>query len=87
MTSLTSIGGCDIARSRYPGLRTEEASGTRVLLTGEEKLGAGATELLWLLPELGDPGAEVAIAYRIKERLRDFYRVGDPDGPSSCSRS
>ncbi len=34
------------------------------------------------LLELGDPGAEVAIAYRIKERLRDFYRTTDPDeGP------
>ena len=28
---------------------------------------------LWSLLELGDPGAEVAIFYRIKERLRDFY--------------
>ena len=28
---------------------------------------------------LGDPGAEVAIAYRVKERLRDFYRTSDPD--------
>ena len=29
----------------------------------------------WLasLLALGDPGAEVAIAYRMKERLRDFY--------------
>ena len=26
----------------------------------------------------GDPGAEVAIAYRVKERLRDFYRTSDP---------
>ena len=31
------------------------------------------------LLELGDPNAEVAIAYRVKERLRDFYRAGDPD--------
>jgi transposase len=51
----------------------------RVLLTGEEKLDAGATERLWSLLALGDPGAEVAIAYRIKERLRDFYRTRDPD--------
>ena len=29
--------------------------------------------------ELGDPNAEVAIAYRVKERLRDFYRTPDPD--------
>src|SRR5579859_1292596 len=31
------------------------------------------------LLELGDPNAEVAIAYRIKERLRDFYRTSDQD--------
>ena len=51
----------------------------RVLLIGEEKLDAAATERLWSLLELGDPGAEVAIAYRIKERLRDFYRTRQPD--------
>ena len=28
---------------------------------------------------MGDPGAEVAIAHRIKERLRDFYATFDPD--------
>ena len=50
----------------------------RVLLMGEEKLDAEATERLWSLLELGDPGAEVAIAYRVKERLRDFYRTRDP---------
>jgi transposase len=51
----------------------------RALVTGEEKLDAEATERLWSLLELGDPGAEVAIAYRVKERLRDFYRTRDPD--------
>ena len=51
----------------------------RVLLRGEEHLDAGATERLWSLLALGDPGAEVAIAYRVKERLRDFYRTRDPD--------
>ena len=51
----------------------------RVLLMGEEKLDAKATERLGSLLELGDPNAEVAIAYRIKERLRDFYRTRDPD--------
>ena len=51
----------------------------RVLLRGEEKLDAGATERLWSLLALGDPGAEVAIAYRVKERLRDFYRTRDPE--------
>jgi transposase len=51
----------------------------RALVTGEENLDAQATERLWSLLELGDPGAEVAIAYRVKERLRDFYRTRDPD--------
>ncbi len=51
----------------------------RVLLIGEEKLDAAVTERLWSLLELGDPGAEVAIPYRIKERLRDFYRTCEPD--------
>ena len=51
----------------------------RVLLRGEEGLDAKATERLWSLLELGDPAAEVAITYRIKERLRDFYRTSDPD--------
>jgi transposase len=50
----------------------------RVLLMGEEKLDAEAAARLASLLELGDPNAEVAIAYRIKERLRDFYRTGDP---------
>ena len=50
----------------------------RVLLLGEEKLDTAATERLWSLLALGDPGAEVAIAYRVKERLRDFYRTKDP---------
>jgi transposase len=50
----------------------------RVLLMGEENLDAEATARLASLLELGDPNAEVAIAYRIKERLRDFYRASDP---------
>jgi transposase len=51
----------------------------RVLLRGEERLDGAATERLWSLLELGDPGAEVAIAYRVKERVRDFYRTRHPD--------
>jgi transposase len=49
----------------------------RVLVMGEEKLDAEATTRLWSLLELGDPNGEVAIAYRVKERLRDFYRCHD----------
>jgi transposase len=51
----------------------------RLLLRGEERLDAESAERLSSLLELGDPGAEVAIAYRIKERLRDFYGTYDPD--------
>jgi transposase len=51
----------------------------RLLLRGEERLDAESAERLSSLLELGDPGAEVAIAYRIKERLRDFYATFDPD--------
>jgi transposase len=49
----------------------------RALLVGEERLDDKATERLQSLLSLGDPGAEVAIAYRAKERLRDFYRCRD----------
>jgi transposase len=51
----------------------------RVLVMGEDKLDQEATARLWSLLELGDPNGEVAIAYRIKERLRDFYRCEDID--------
>ncbi len=51
----------------------------RVLIMGEEKLDEAATQRLWSLLELGDPNGEVAIAYRVKERLRDFYRCRDPE--------
>ncbi|HEX4218484.1 MAG TPA: ISL3 family transposase, partial [Acidimicrobiales bacterium] len=51
----------------------------RVLLMGEEKLDEKGTQRLSSLLALGDPGGEVAIAYRIKERLRDFYRTGNAD--------
>ena len=49
----------------------------RALLTGEEKLDDKAASRLASLLALGDPDAEVAIAYRVKERLRDFYRTFD----------
>jgi transposase len=46
---------------------------------GEEKLDEEGTARLSSLLELGDPNGEVAIAYRIKERLRDFYATDEPD--------
>jgi transposase len=39
----------------------------RALLIGEEKLDEGATQRLSSLLALGDPGAEVAIAYRMAD--------------------
>ena len=50
----------------------------RVLLMGEEKLDEQGSRRLQSLLELGDPHAEVALAYRVKERVRDFYRTQDP---------
>jgi transposase len=50
----------------------------RLLLRAEERLDEHASERLRHLLDLGDPTAEVAIAYRVKERLRDFYRTPDP---------
>ena len=50
----------------------------RALLAAEEKLGPDATQRLWSRVHLGDPGAQVAIAYRVKERLREFYRTSGP---------
>lgn len=47
----------------------------RVLLAGEERLTDKAAQRLASLLALGDPNAEVAIAYRVKERLREFYRA------------
>jgi transposase len=48
-----------------------------VLLTGEERLDAKATQRLSSLLQLGDPRGEVALGYRVKERLREFYRCTD----------
>ena len=45
----------------------------RVLLMGEEKLDEKAATRLQSLLELGDPSGEVAIAHRVKERVREFY--------------
>jgi transposase len=49
----------------------------RALLAGEEHLSDKAAARLASLLALGDPGAEVAIAYRVKERLREFYRCSN----------
>lgn len=50
----------------------------RLLVVGEERLSEPAAARLASLLALGDPDAEVAVAWRVKERLRDFYRARDP---------
>lgn len=49
----------------------------RVLLMGEETLDVKATERFTSLLELGNPHGEVAVAYRMNERRRDFYRASE----------
>ncbi len=61
-------------RSALSGARRVLLHGRRRSSTTEPPLDCGRHLL-----ELGDPNAEVAIAYRMKERLRDFYRARDPD--------
>lgn len=51
----------------------------RILLAGEERLSLAARERLASLLTLGDPAGEVAIAHRVKERVREFYQCGDKD--------
>lgn len=41
---------------------------------GEKNLNANGAQRLSSLLALGDPAAEVAIAYQVKERVRDLYR-------------
>ena len=58
----------------------------RVLLTGEERLDTQAQQRLTSLLTLGDPHGEVALAYRVKERLREFYRCTDHDAARAMLR-
>jgi transposase len=51
----------------------------RSLLTGEERLSPTAAARIEALLALGDPDAEVAMAHRVKEALRDFYTLENPD--------
>ena len=51
----------------------------RVLSIGEEKLNEQGSARRQSLFTLGDPNAEVALAYRVKERLRDFDRTTDSE--------
>jgi hypothetical protein len=64
-----------VCRRGHPGEDEGTSSGSSDFSGLDDK----ATERLASLLKLCDPGAEVAIAYRIKERLRDFYRESDAD--------
>jgi transposase len=49
----------------------------RLLLMNSDKLDEEMTQKINTLLSLGDPSAEVALAYRVKEALRDFYGAKD----------
>ncbi|KAA8722333.1 ISL3 family transposase, partial [Corynebacterium spheniscorum] len=51
----------------------------RTLTRGEERLKDTTAQRLAAMLKLGDPNAEVSLAYRVKERLREFYRQQDPE--------
>lgn len=51
----------------------------KLLLMGKEKLSEQAVQRLEALVALGDPGAEVSLAYNAKEAIRDFYATPDPE--------
>lgn len=50
----------------------------KILLMAEKRLDEKASERLSSLLCLGDPNAEVAVANRVKEQLRDFYATSCP---------
>ncbi len=51
----------------------------KTLTQAQETLNQDTSERLAHLLALGDPNGEVAIAYRIKEQLRVFYRLNNSD--------
>ena len=56
----------------------------RSLLKGEERLKPETVQRLQALLELGDPDGEVAMAYRVKEYLRDFYTFDNAEDAISA---
>lgn len=56
----------------------------RSLLKGEERLRPETVQRLQALLALGDPDGEVAMAYRVKEYLRDFYTFDDPQDAAAA---
>ena len=79
--SLPRSGAPDGCRTNRPviaaGATTRSIGREGHCFAARSHLDRTAAERLASLLELGDPNAEVAIAYRVKERLRDFYRSGD----------
>ena len=75
--STQCAGECRTNRPVIADGATIPSIGREALLRGEER-STKCRGAVWSLLELGDPNAEVAIAYRVKERLRDFYRQRDP---------
>lgn len=77
----------DIRRRVQRGRKTKNGVGAfktdplfkmrRVLLTAEEKLNDEQRSQMMAMLAINDPGGEVAIAYLVKERLREFYRCPD----------
>jgi transposase len=65
----------ETARSAARLLQRSRRDATSALLGILADLDDKATARLQSLLRLGDPNAEVAIAYRVKERLREFYRA------------
>lgn len=51
----------------------------KLLVMRSDRLDEGATQRLEALLSLGDPDAEVSLAYRVKEALCDFYELKDYD--------
>jgi transposase len=58
----------------------------KLLIMRSERLDANTTERLASLLELGDPDGEVAIAYRVKEALKDFYETTNIDDATEMLR-
>ena len=65
-----------VLTKQYPPVLNGNNAGAQ---SSKYSLSQAAQERLASLLALGDPGGEVAIAYRVKERIREFYQCGDKD--------
>jgi hypothetical protein len=79
---------CPERTDAAPGRRDDPLyRARRILLRGEETLDDKATERLWSVLSLGDAGADVAIASRSNERLRDFSHARSRPRPRHARRA